>query len=84
MVVGIMMLPATASRFWASSVPGQMMVSCAIGLVASIVGLLLSYHHNLPASPAIILSASVVYALSVLFGRVDSIAARTIRLRHYH
>ncbi|KQT84167.1 metal ABC transporter permease [Aurantimonas sp. Leaf443] len=84
MVVGIMMLPAASSRFWAETVPGQMLVSAVIGLCASIVGLLVSYHRDLPASPAIILSASAAYALSVLFGRFDSVAARTVRRPHLH
>lgn len=83
MVVGIMMLPATASRFWSSSVTGQMIVSSAIGLASSYVGLLISFHQNLPASPAIILSASVIYAVSVIVGRIDSIAARSIQLRRH-
>ncbi|WP_062117460.1 metal ABC transporter permease [Aureimonas sp. AU40] len=81
MVVGIMMLPATASRFWSASVTGQMIMSSAIGIVSSYVGLLISFHQNLPASPAIILSASVIYALSVLVGRIDSVMARSIQLR---
>ena len=84
MVVGIMMLPAASSRFWAETVPGQMAVSAAIGLAASMVGLLVSYHHDLPASPAIILSASAVYAVSVLLGRFDSVAARAVLRPHYH
>ena len=79
MVVGIMMLPATAARFWAESVPGQMMVAILVGLLSSLAGLLASYHLSLPASPAIILSASALYALSVLVGRVDSLAARALR-----
>ncbi|KTR06600.1 zinc ABC transporter permease [Aureimonas ureilytica] len=83
MVVGIMMLPATASRFWSSTVTGQMIISCLIGLISSYVGLLLSFHQNLPASPAIILSASVIYALSVLVGRIDSVFVRSIQLRHH-
>lgn len=84
MVVGIMMLPAACSRFWAESVVGQMTGAVLIGLAASFAGLLVSYHGNLPASPAIILAASVAYAASVLFGRFDSILARTLRLRHHH
>ncbi|RYE85479.1 MAG: metal ABC transporter permease [Hyphomicrobiales bacterium] len=84
MVVGIMMLPAAASRFWAESVPGQMLAAAIVGLAASFVGLLVSYHNDLPASPAIILSASVVYAVSVLFGRFDSVLARTLHRPHFH
>jgi len=84
MVVGIMMLPAASSRFWAETVPGQMLASAVIGLAASINGLLVSYHYDLPASPAIILSASSVYAVSVLLGRFDSVAARTMHRPHFH
>ncbi|WP_182086197.1 metal ABC transporter permease [Aureimonas sp. ME7] len=79
MVVGIMMLPATAARFWATSVGGQMAVAVFCGLVSSGIGLLVSYHLNLPASPAIILSASALYAVSVLIGRVDSLASRVVK-----
>ena len=78
------MLPATASRFWSASVTGQMIVAAAIGLVSSYVGLLISFHQNLPASPAIILSASVIYALSVIVGRIDSVVARSVQLSHHH
>lgn len=81
MVVGIMMLPATAARFWAETVPGQMAVAVGCGAVSSVAGLLISYHENLPASPAIILSASAVYAVSVLAGRIDSLASRAVRVR---
>lgn len=82
MVVGLMMLPAAAARFWAETVPGQMAVAVALGSVSSVAGLLLSYHASVPASPAIILSAGALYLASVLFGRQGSIAASVIRLRH--
>src|SRR5690554_1929319 len=68
MVVGIMMLPATAARFWAATVVGQMALAAAVGAVASYAGLLFSYYVNVPASPAIILCAGIVYFLSVAFG----------------
>ncbi|MGF7161116.1 zinc/manganese transport system permease protein [Rhodoligotrophos appendicifer] len=82
MVVGLMMLPATAARFWAETVPGQMAVAILLGLIASVAGLLLSYHQDLPASPAIILAAGVLYILSIGFGRFGSLAASAIRLGH--
>jgi len=68
MVVGIMMLPAAAARFWAISVVGQMAIAAFGGAFSSYVGLLLSYYANVPASPAIILCAGIVYFLSVTFG----------------
>lgn len=86
MVVGIMMLPATAARFWARSVGRQMILSGAIGTVASYFGLLFSYQANVPASPAIILSAGAVYFISVLFGPHGGLlqAARQARAKHQH
>lgn len=68
MVVGIMMLPAAAARFWAVTAIGQMALAAVAGAFASYAGLLFSYYANVPASPAIILSAGVVYFLSVAFG----------------
>ncbi|HEY9281707.1 MAG TPA: metal ABC transporter permease [Eoetvoesiella sp.] len=86
MVVGIMMLPATAARFWARSVGRQMILSGAIGTASSYFGLLFSYHANVPASPAIILSAGLVYFMSVFFGPHGGLlqVARQARARHQH
>ena len=83
MVVGIMMLPAAAARFWAASAMGQMALAAIGGVFASYVGLLLSYYANVPASPAIILSAGIVYFLSVTFGTQGGLwqVARQARAR---
>lgn len=84
MVVGIMMLPATAARFWVSSAGRQMILAAALGTVSSYAGLLFSYHLNVPASPAIILSAGCLYFLSVFFGPLGGLlqVARQARARH--
>ncbi|WP_348766770.1 metal ABC transporter permease [uncultured Salinisphaera sp.] len=82
MVVGLMMLPAAAARFWSETIPGQCVVAAVFGMVASLIGLLLSYHAELPSSPAIILCAGAFYALSVLFGLRESILAQALRLPH--
>ncbi len=68
MVVGIMMLPATAARFWARSVGAQMVLAACLGALACYVGLLVSYHTDVAASPAIILAAGVAHFFSVAFG----------------
>jgi zinc/manganese transport system permease protein len=82
MVVGLIMLPAVAARFWSQSVSGQMATAVIFGIVSSVAGLLASYHWSAPASPAIILAAGSLYILSVIAGRYDSIAASAIQLRH--
>lgn len=68
MVVGIMMLPAASARFWSRSAAGQIPLAALFGALASLAGLLVSYHGNVPASPAIILSAGVIYLVSVACG----------------
>lgn len=73
MIVGIMILPAAAARFWATTVGGMIAVAVAIGALSSVSGLLLSYHHSLPSGPAIILSAGVGYALSLALGPVGGL-----------
>lgn len=84
MVVGIMMLPATAARFWAASASRQMMLAAALGSLSSYIGLLFSYYANVPASPAIILSAGCLYFLSIIFGSQGGLlqAVRDARARH--
>jgi zinc/manganese transport system permease protein len=69
LAVGMMMLPAAASRFWTSDITVMMLVSVAIGIVSGLSGLLLSFHAELPAGPAIILSAGAVYVISLVLGR---------------
>ena len=76
MAVGIMILPAAAARFWSDSIGGMMLVAAITALVASVSGLLASYHAGLPSGPAIILGAGIIYLLSLCFGPVGSLAAR--------
>lgn len=68
MVVGIMMLPAASARFWVHSASNQMICAGILGAVTSYFGLLLSFHMDVPASPAIILMAGLVYFISLIFG----------------
>ncbi|HEX7386377.1 MAG TPA: metal ABC transporter permease [Castellaniella sp.] len=83
MVVGIMMLPATAARFWVRAVGAQMVLSAILGAAASYAGLLASYYTNVPASPAIILAAGAAYFISVAFGPFGGVlqVARQARAR---
>jgi len=66
MAVGMMMLPATAARFWTHSLSGLMVIST---LLATLSGLIVSYHLGVASGPAIVLTASAFYGISLLFGR---------------
>jgi zinc/manganese transport system permease protein len=81
MAVGLMMLPATAARFWAREVWSLAAVSALFAVASGCIGLLLSYHLSLPSGPAIVLLAGAIYIASLLTGRHDSLLARQRALR---
>ncbi len=82
LAVGLMMLPAAATRFWTTRVETMCLLAVAIGMVSCVSGLLLSYHAALPSGPAIILSAGAIYLLSILAGTRGALAARVRRTSH--
>ncbi|KPX48423.1 Metal ion ABC-type transport system, permease protein [Pseudomonas syringae pv. helianthi] len=69
MAVGMMMLPATAARFWTNSLSGLMVISTLLATLSGLIGLIVSYHLGVASGPAIVLTASAFYCLSLLFGR---------------
>jgi zinc/manganese transport system permease protein len=73
MAVGLMMLPAASSRFWAMQAWSMALVAVLIAMLSGYAGLLLSYHVNLPSGPSIILTAGLCYIFSVIFGVHGSI-----------
>ena len=67
MAVGLMMLPAVSSRLWHDTLPAQLVNASAQAMLASTVGLLLSYHLDMPSGPTIIACAGALYIASLLF-----------------
>ncbi len=82
LAVGLMMLPAAIARFWARDITAMIVIAVAGGVVSGVAGLLLSFHTGVPAGPAIILVAGVLYAVSVIFGRVGGLARYLLPRRH--
>jgi zinc/manganese transport system permease protein len=65
LAVGPMLLPAAAARCWGLGVAASMALATGFGLAASVAGLLLSYHGNLPSGPAIVLAAGSLFGISL-------------------
>jgi zinc/manganese transport system permease protein len=82
LAVGMMMLPAVASRFWSRDITSMIFMSIGIGILSGYTGLLLSFHTAVPAGPAIILVAGAIYIGSVIFGRFGGIARQFFPGRH--
>jgi zinc/manganese transport system permease protein len=82
LAVGIMMLPAITSRFWARDITGMIGVAVLSALISSYAGLLLSYRADLPSGPAIILVAGFIYLLSVALGPAGGLIWLVFPRRH--
>jgi zinc/manganese transport system permease protein len=80
--VGIMMLPAAASRFWSPDMTGMLAASALIGAGSSVIGLLASFHLEAPTGPSVILAAGAIYILSLLLGPQGGLLLRTLPKRH--
>lgn len=66
MAVGLMMLPAVSAKLWHDTLPAQLANASAQAMLASVAGLLLSYHLDTPSGPTIIGCAGFLYAASLL------------------
>jgi len=64
----MMMLPAAAARFWSAEITVMIIWATLIGIVSGVAGLLLSFHAELPAGPAIILTAGGISLVSLVVG----------------
>jgi zinc/manganese transport system permease protein len=82
LAVGVMILPAVISRFWARDITAMIGVAVASAAISGYAGLLVSYHVDLPSGPTIILVAGALYALSVLFGTVGGLIWLALPRRH--
>jgi zinc/manganese transport system permease protein len=82
MAVGLMMLPAAAARLWGRQVWSMAAIATAIGCVSGIVGLLISFHADLPSGPSIILTAGAVYVASLVLGPRGGLLSRRPAHRH--
>ncbi|MGI9521922.1 MAG: metal ABC transporter permease [Hyphomicrobiaceae bacterium] len=69
MAVGLMILPATAARYWVSTITSYLILTFVFALMSSWTGLILSYYlPEVPSGPAIVLVAGAIFAFSLLLG----------------
>lgn len=81
--VAAMILPAVAARFWTRDVNHMVLIAPVFGVVASIAGLLASYHVDSETGPSIVFAQGSLVILSLIFGRVGGILPRLMRPRHH-
>jgi len=84
LAVGLMMLPAAAARFWTADITRLILLASGLAMVSGYAGLVVSYSagSNLPAGPAIILSAGALYLGSLLLGSQGGLVRRLLPRAH--
>lgn len=83
MAVGIMILPAAVARFWVDSIGRLLLIAIGCAITGSFIGLLLSYHLELPAGPAIVMTLGCFYLFSLAAGPHGPLRTRFARPWHY-
>ncbi len=66
LAVGPVLLPAIAARCWTRTLHIQVVLAGLFGVLASVAGLLASFHLNLPSGPAIVLAGGALYGFSLM------------------
>jgi zinc/manganese transport system permease protein len=66
MAVGLMMLPAAVAQLWLRTLPAMFAVAAGSAAFSGFVGLIASFHLGYASGPCIILTASLLYGVSLL------------------
>lgn len=69
LVTALLVIPPLTARLLSRTPPGMVLGSAALGVIAAIAGVLVSYHYNIPTGPGIVLAALGLFLLALLFGR---------------
>jgi len=66
LMAAMIIMPAATARFWTNRLHLLVMLACALGVTAGVVGTKLG--HALPAGAAIVLTAAAMFLISLLLG----------------
>jgi zinc/manganese transport system permease protein len=80
--VGIIIVPAATARFWTRDISMMIGLAIAGALVSGWAGVLFAFHAGIPTGPAVTLAAGILYAGSVVFGRVGGLVWQAFPGRH--
>ncbi|WP_199482161.1 metal ABC transporter permease [Vibrio owensii] len=73
MSVGLMMLPAISSRCWTDRLPVMLSIATLFGIFSGVIGLTWSWYQSIPAGPAIVLVATLLFFISIFYGNKKGI-----------
>ena len=76
LVLALLVTPSATAMLLARRMPSIMACSVAVGLIATVLGLYLSFYANLPSGPSIVLVATGLFLLALLFSPIKGILWR--------
>tara|TARA_Y100000815_G_scaffold274201_1_gene307574 strand:+ start:1030 stop:1896 length:867 start_codon:yes stop_codon:yes gene_type:complete len=76
LVLALLVTPSATAMLLARRMPSIMTYSVAVGLIATVLGLYLSFYANLPSGPSIVLVATGLFLLALLFSPIKGILWR--------
>ena len=81
LVLALLVTPSATAMLLARRMPSIMAYSVAVGLLATVLGLYLSFYADLPSGPSIVLVATGLFLLALLFSPIKGVLWRRNTLR---
>ena len=82
--LGLLILPAATAYLLTDSFTRMLWGGAFLGLLASVGGLFLSFHANIPSGPCIVLLLALLLGAAYLLAPRHGILPRLLRRRHFH
>ena len=76
LVLALLVTPSATAMLLARRMPSIMTYSVAVGLLATVLGLYLSFYADLPSGPSIVLVATGLFLLALLFSPIKGVLWR--------
>ena len=80
LVLALLVTPSATAMLLARRMPSIMAYSVAVGLLATVLGLYLSFYADLPSGPSIVLVATGLFLLALLFSPIKGVLWRRYTL----
>ncbi len=80
LIIAFLITPPTAARFWTNNLKHMLWLSTIIGAISGWLGASISaLYSNLPAGAIIVISAAIIFLVSMIFGRARGVLPRYLR-----
>lgn len=84
LVLAMLVTPAATARMLTDNLRRMIALSSTIGALSGLIGLYISYYEGVPSGAAVVLTATVVFAMVFLFAPRTGVIITRIRHRIHH